>query len=141
MRERVPAGRPARLSLSLTNKSDWCLNLIFFFFDDRFNLLIIFRLAGANDELSFSKFNLNPNFDNFDLVAKLMKTRLQNQKSNFLCIALNRVLTLGDYSTGDCVVVALKIIDFENKNISVVTKHWKYIISVPMLIITFLLWT
>ena len=29
-----------------------------------------------------------------------------------------------------------RIIDFENKNISVVTKHWKYRISVPMLYIT-----
>ena len=46
----------------------------------------------------------------------MKKNRLQNTKSNFLCIALNRVLTLGDYSTGDCVVVALKIIDFENEN-------------------------
>ena len=86
-------------------------------------MLILFRLAGANDELSFSKFNLNPNFDNFDLVAKLMKTRLQNQNFTIFKIALNRVLTLGDYSTGHCVVVALKIIDFENKNISVVRKH------------------
>ena len=136
MWEREP-GRPAGRDSLSQNKSNCCLNLVFFFFDDRFNLLIIFRLAGANDELSFSKFNLNPNFDNFDLVAKLMKTRLQNQNFTIFKIALNRLLTLPDYSTGLELLISSGIIDFENKNISVVTKHWNYRISVPMSILTF----
>ena len=55
--------------------------------------------------------------------VQMMNTRLQNQNFTFLRIALNRVLTLPDYSIGHSVVVALKIIDFENKNISVVRKH------------------
>ena len=37
--------------------------------------------------------------------------------------ALNRVLTLPDYSTGLELLISSGIIDLENKNISVVTKH------------------
>ena len=63
--------------------------------------------------------------------------RIQAPKNTFLKIALNRLLTLPDYSTGLELLISSGIIDFENKNISVVTKHWKYRISVPMLYITF----
>ena len=51
--------------------------------------------------------------------------------------ALNRVLTLPDYSTGLQLLISCGIIDFENKNISVVRKQWKYWISVPMSYIAF----
>ena len=71
------------------------------------------------------------------ICRNILKNGQGNKKSNFLCIALNRVLTLPDYSTGHCVVVALKIIDFENENISVVAKHWNDRISVPMSILRF----
>ena len=63
----------------------------------------------------------------------------KSKNSPFSKIALNRVLRLPDYSWGHSVVVALKIIDFENKNISVVRKHWKYRISAPMLYIAFVI--
>ena len=56
-------------------------------------------------------------------IKKKLGRETTKKNNNFLCIALNRVLTLPDYSTGHSVVVALKIIDFENKNISVVAKH------------------
>ena len=56
-------------------------------------------------------------------IYKFMYVQSKTKKFKFSRIALNRLLTLPDYSTGHCVVVALKIIDFENKNISVVTKH------------------
>ena len=55
----------------------------------------------------------------------------------FFNIALNRVLTLADYRSRQAELKSSGIIDFENKNISVVTKHWKYRISVPMLYIAF----
>jgi hypothetical protein len=51
----------------------------------------------------------------------MWKKQGRKPKFQLLCIALNRVLTLPDYSTGHSVVVALKNIEFENKNISVVT--------------------
>ena len=38
-------------------------------------------------------------------------------------IALNRVLTLPDYRSRLALLISCGIIDFENKNISVVTKH------------------
>ena len=75
-----------------------------------------------------------------NLVAKLMNTRLQNQNFTIFKIALNRVLTLPDYSTGLALLISCGIIDFVNKNISVVRKHWNYRISVPMSYITFLHW-
>ena len=46
-------------------------------------------------------------------------------------------MTPAGFSTRQSVLKSSGIIDFENKNISVVTKHWKYKISVPMLYITF----
>ena len=49
--------------------------------------------------------------------------RIQAPKSIFFKIALNRVLTLPDDSTGIELLISSGIIDFENKNISVVTKH------------------
>ena len=49
--------------------------------------------------------------------------RIQAQKNTFLKIALNRLLTLPDYSTGLELLISSGISDFENKNISVVTKH------------------
>ena len=65
-----------------------------------------------------------------DLVAlrgqksmKIAHKRIQDQKFTFFKIALNRVLTLPRDSTRQCVVVRLRIIDFENKNMSVVRKH------------------
>ena len=65
-----------------------------------------------------------------------MKTRLQNHNFTIFKIALNRVLTLPadrarctDHFAGS----GSKI---EDKNRSVVAKHWKYRISVPMSYIT-----
>ena len=49
--------------------------------------------------------------------------RIQAQKITFLKIALNRLLTLPDYSIGLELLISSGIIDFENENISVVTKH------------------
>ena len=46
--------------------------------------------------------------------------------------ALNRVLRLDCSGAGDLLQSPLKFMDLQNKNISVVTKHWKYRISVPM---------
>ena len=46
-----------------------------------------------------------------------------NQKIIFFYIALNRVLTLADYRSRQAELKSSGIIDFENKNISVVTKH------------------
>ena len=69
---------------------------------------------------------------------KFIKTEVWVVKFTFLMIALNRLLTLPDYSIGLELLISSGIIDFENKNISVVTKHWKYRISVPMLYITFM---
>ena len=51
--------------------------------------------------------------------------------------ALNRILTLPDYRSRREILESSGIIDFENKTISVVTKHWNYRISVPMLYIAF----
>ena len=66
------------------------------------------------------------------VIGILMKPRMQNQNFDFLKIALNRVLTLPDYRSRRELPGSSGIIDFENKNISVVTKHWNYRISVPM---------
>ena len=52
-------------------------------------------------------------------------------------IGLNRVLTLADYRSRQAELKSSGIIDFENKNISVVTKHCNYRISVSMLYIAF----
>ena len=49
--------------------------------------------------------------------------RIQAQKSTALKIALNRVLTLPYDSTRRALLISSGIIDLENKNISVVTKH------------------
>ena len=81
-------------------------------------------------------------FDMIDMIDNLiidilMKPRMQNQNFDFFKIALNRVLTLPDYRSRRELPGSSGIIDFENKNISVVTKHWKYKISVPMLYIAF----
>ena len=46
-------------------------------------------------------------------------------------------MTLPDYRSRQAELKSSGIIDFENKNISVVTKHWKYKISVSMLYIAF----
>ena len=67
---------------------------------------------------------------------KSMKTTLRSQNFTILKIALNRVLTLPDCSTGLARLISCGILDFENKNISGVAKHWKYLISVPMSYIT-----
>ena len=52
-------------------------------------------------------------------------------------IALNRLLALPAYRSRREILESSGIIDFENKNISVVTKHWNYRISVPILYIAF----
>ena len=49
--------------------------------------------------------------------------RIQAQKLTFFKIALNRVLTLPYDSTRRPLLISSGIIDLENKNISVVTKH------------------
>ena len=49
--------------------------------------------------------------------------RIQAQQITFFKIALNRLLALPDYSTGLELLISAGIIDFENKNISEVTKH------------------
>jgi hypothetical protein len=72
---------------------------------------------------------------NVNLVAQLMKARLQNQNFTIFKIALNRVLTLPDYRYRLALSISSGIIDFGNENISVVAKHWNYRISVPMLYI------
>ena len=56
-------------------------------------------------------------------VAKFIKIEVRVAKITFLKIALNRLLTLPDYSIGLELLISSGIIDFENKNISVVTKH------------------
>ena len=65
-----------------------------------------------------------------DLVAlrgqksmKIAYKPIQVQKFCFFKIALNRLLTLPDYSAGLQLLISSGIIDLENKNISVVTKH------------------
>ena len=68
---------------------------------------------------------------------KIAYKPIQAQKFIIFKIGLNRLLTLPDYSTGLQLLISSGIIDFENKNISVVTKHWKYKISVPMSYIAF----
>ena len=55
----------------------------------------------------------------------------------FLIIAQNGVLTPESLSTGQCVAMPLKISFLQNKNISVVAKQCKKIISVPMSYIAF----
>ena len=52
-------------------------------------------------------------------------------KIDFFKIALNRVLTLPNARSRREVSKSSGIIEIENKNISVVTKHWKYRIWVP----------
>ena len=54
---------------------------------------------------------------------KITYKPIQAQKFNFFKIALNRLLTLPDYSTGLELLISSGIIDFENKNISVVAKY------------------
>ena len=56
-------------------------------------------------------------------VAKFIKIEVWVAKFTFFKIALNRLLTLPDYSTGLQLLISCGIIDFENKNISAVTKH------------------
>ena len=48
---------------------------------------------------------------------------IQAQTFSFFKIALNRLLTLPDYRSRREISESSGIIDFENKNISVVTKH------------------
>ena len=54
------------------------------------------------------------------------------RKFDFFKIALNRVLTLPNARSRKMRQIPLKIMGLQNKNISVVTQHWKYRISVPM---------
>ena len=54
---------------------------------------------------------------------KIAYKPIQVQKFSFLKIALNRLLTWPDYSTGPQLLISSGIIDFENKNISVVAKQ------------------
>ena len=65
-----------------------------------------------------------------------MKPRMQNQKFDFLKIALNRVLTLADYRSRRELLGSSGIIDFENNRVCKQFKHWNYRISVPMSILT-----
>ena len=62
-------------------------------------------------------------------VEKVSKFRAKSKKSHFSKIALNRILTLPDYSRGKCVVVALKIVDLQINRCYKQYKHW---ISVPV---------
>ena len=62
--------------------------------------------------------------------------RIQAQKATFLKIALNRVLTLPDYSTRRGLLKSSGIIDFENKTYPC-DKTLKIRISVPMSYIDF----
>ena len=59
-------------------------------------------------------------------------------KKMFFKIALNGVLIADSQSTRKLVPNATGIIDFENKNISIVQEQWKIIISAPMSYIAFL---
>ena len=94
--------------------------------------------------ISCIKSDIGPKNDTFNFwffwVAEFIKIEVWVAKFTFLKIALNRLLTLPDYSIGLELLISSGIIDFENKNISVVTKHWKYKISVPMLYIAFVLY-
>ena len=54
---------------------------------------------------------------------KIAYKPIQGPKICFFKIGLNRLLTLPDYSTGLQLLISSGIIDFENKNRSVVTKH------------------
>ena len=60
-----------------------------------------------------------------------------SEKKNFSKIALNRLLTLPDYSTGLELLISSGIIDLQNNRVCKQFKHWKYRISVPMLYIVF----
>ena len=51
--------------------------------------------------------------------------------------ALNRVLTLPDYSIWPELLISSGIIDLQNNRVCKQFKHWKYRISVPMLYIAF----
>ena len=62
---------------------------------------------------------------------------MQNQASLIFKIALNRVLTLPDYSTRRELLKSSGIIDLQNNRVCKQFKHWKYRISVPMLYISF----
>ena len=143
--------RPAPLCVFLgsQNSSNCCLNLVFVLSILWFNLLILCWLAGANDELYFWKFIPNSKFGFWSLgilrllhyklrtlVAlrgqKFMKKSTWAEKSSFFKIALKRVLTLPKARSRKMRQLPLKNMGLQNKNISVVTKHWKYRISVPM---------
>ena len=52
--------------------------------------------------------------------------------------ALNRVLTLPDYSIWPELLISSGIIDLQNNRVCKQFKHWKYRISVPMLYIAFI---
>ena len=56
-------------------------------------------------------------------VAEFIKIEVWVEKLTFFKTALNRLLTLPDYSIGRELLKSSGIINFENKNISVVTKH------------------
>ena len=83
-----------------------------------------------------------------DLVAlrgqKSMKKRnlrIQGRMQIFEKIsqkALNRVLTLPDYSIWPELLISSGIIDLQNNRVCKQFKHWKYRISVPMLSIAFI---
>ena len=67
------------------------------------------------DRIHFEKIKNNEELEN----CKIKK------KQRIVCskIALNRVLTLPDYSRGKCVVVALKIVDLQNNRFCKQFKH------------------
>ena len=54
--------------------------------------------------------------------------------------ALNRILTLPNYSTGPGLLISSGIIDLQNKSVCKQFKHWKFRISVPMSHISFWLY-
>ena len=61
-----------------------------------------------------------------------MNKSIWAEKSSFLKIALKRVLTLPKARSRQMRQFPLKFMGLQNKNISVVTKHWTNIIFVPM---------
>ena len=63
---------------------------------------------------------------------KFMKKSIWAEKSSFFKIVLKRVLTLPKARSRQMRQFPLKNMGLQNKNISVVTKHRKYRILVPM---------
>ena len=116
--------------------------IVISYFSRKFNKIrskskksIIFMLSRKSqffkDRFKSEKFN------KFRSKSKKSINFMLSRKKHFSKIALNRVLTLPDYSIWPEILISSGIIDLQNNRVCKQLKHWKFRISVPMFYIAF----